>query len=83
MRGQAQILKSEAIGCQSTLIKLQEELISVKDSQAAVIQSSVKSSVKTAVAKSFSEALQTVKPTCSSPNCHEQRHTEERGKVFR
>ena len=35
MQGRAHVLKSEAISCQSTVIKLEEELISVKDDQIA------------------------------------------------
>ena len=33
MQGQTHVLNIEAISCQSTMIKLQEELISVKDNQ--------------------------------------------------
>ncbi len=61
MRGQAQVLKSEMINCQSAAIKLQQELISAKTDQAASIQSSLTASVETAVVKSFSEAVQAVK----------------------
>ena len=68
MQGQAQVLKSEAISCQSTVIKLQEELISVKDNQIADFHSSVKTSVETAVVKSFSEAVQAVQPQCGAPD---------------
>ena len=41
MRGEAQVLKSEMIKCQSAAIKLQQELITTKTDQAASIQSSV------------------------------------------
>ena len=68
MQGQAHVLKSEAISCQSTVIKLQEELISVKDDQIADFHSSVKTSVETAVVKSFSEAVQAVQPQCGAPD---------------
>ena len=68
MQGQAHVLKSEAISCQSTVIKLQEELISVKDNQIVDLHSSVKTSVETAVVKSFSEAVQAVQPQCGAPD---------------
>ena len=68
MQGQAHVLKSEAISCQSTVIKLQEEVISVKDNQIVDFHSSVKTSVETAVVKSFSEAVQAVQPQCGAPD---------------
>ena len=50
------------------MINLEEELISVKDDQIADFHSSVKTSVETAVVKSFSEAVQAVQPQCGAPD---------------
>ena len=58
--------KLSLINCHLTVIKLQD-LISVKDNQVANFHSSVKTSVETAVVKSFSEAVQAVQPPCGSP----------------
>ncbi len=58
IRGQAQVLKSEHINCQSAVIKLQQELISAKDDQAAGLQATVTASVENAVVKSFSDVVQ-------------------------
>ena len=62
MQRQAQILKNETISCISTVIKLQEELIFVKDKHIADFDSSAITSVETPVVKSISEAVQAFQP---------------------
>ena len=58
LHGEAHTLKNDLISCQSSVIKLQEELISAKNVQIADIKSSVSESVKSAVVMSYSEVVQ-------------------------
>ncbi len=59
LRDEVEVMKSETISCQASVIRLQQDLISEKDVQLDAIQSAVKDSVETAVIKSYSEAAQT------------------------
>ncbi len=68
LRGETQVLMAETINCQSSVIKLQDELISAKNTQVAELKSSVQSTVETAVVKSYSEALNSVKFTSTQPS---------------
>ena len=61
-------LMAETINCQSSVIKLQEELIAAKNTQVAEIKSSVQSSVESAVVKSYSEAVNAVKSVSTLPS---------------
>jgi hypothetical protein len=59
LRERSQVLMAETINCQlqSSVIKLQEELISSQKTRVAEIKSSVQSSVESAIVKSYSDAL--------------------------
>ena len=63
----ARNMMAETINCQSSVIKLQEELIAAKNTQVAEIKSSVQSSVESAVVKSYSEAVNAVKSASTPP----------------
>ena len=64
----ARNMMAETINCQSSVIKLQEELIAAKNIQVAEIKSSVQSSVESAVVKSYSEAVNAVKSASTPPS---------------
>ena len=58
LRGQVQILKTETIDCQASVIKLQEELLAAKDEQLGALRISVENSVKSAVESTVTSAVQ-------------------------
>ena len=81
LRGQAQVLKTEVIEYQESVIKLKDDLITTKDEQLRAFQSSVEDSVKSAVEvtvknavedsvktefKSYSDVAKTNLPTSNS-----------------
>ena len=68
LRERSQVLMAETINCQSSVIKLQEELISAQKTQVAEIKSSVQSSVESAVVKSYSDAVNAVKSVTAVPS---------------
>ena len=59
LRGQAQILKTETINCQASVIKLQEELLASKDEQLGALQTSVKSAVESTVNSAVQDSVKT------------------------
>ena len=58
LRGQAQVLKTETINCQASVIKLQEDLLAAKDEQLGALQITVEDSVKTAVEATVKTAIE-------------------------
>ena len=81
LRGQAQLLKTDVIEYQESVIKLKDDLITTKDEQLRAFQSSVEDSVKSAVEitvknavedsvktefKSYSDVAKTNLPTSNS-----------------
>jgi hypothetical protein len=64
----ARNLMAETINCQSSVIKLQEELIATKNIQVAELKSSVQSSAESAVVKSYSDAVNAVKSASTPPS---------------
>ena len=65
LREQAQVLKTNVISCQDSVIKLQEELMAAKDQQLDALQTAVVASVKTEM-KSYSEAVKANQPSTAS-----------------
>ena len=65
LREQAQVLKTETIRCQASIIRLQEELISAKDQQLGALQTAVVSSVEETVKTEFQSYSEAVKVNLS------------------
>ena len=76
IRDRAQVIKSDVISCQKSVIKLQDELIVAKDQQLNALQTAVEASVDTVKTeiKSYSEAVNKINqsPTTSSAVISEQ-----------
>jgi len=76
LREQAQVLKSDVISCQKSVIQLQNELLVAKDQQLNALQTAVEASVDTVKTeiKSYSEAVNKINqsPAISSPIISEQ-----------
>jgi hypothetical protein len=76
LREQAQVLKSDVISCQKSVIQLQKELLVAKDQQLNALQTAVEASVDTVKTeiKSYSEAVNRINqsPVTSSAIISEQ-----------